>query len=124
MEKKTAGLIGALAGLATMGSAQAASQAPPHPDVQSPEQLMRVASYADLLKPIPNAAEIMRAQQAQPPVQKAQYYQDQRPEEHHHHHHHHHHHAYYPPPHHHHHHHHHHQSGLTVVIPGVGVVRN
>jgi len=121
MEKTTAGLIGALAGLATMGTAQAATQAP----ASSTDHVMRIASYADLLKPIPNAAEIMRAQQAKSPVQTVQYYDDQPPPHHHHHHHHHHH--YYPPPpppHHHHHHHHQHQSGLTVVIPGLGVVRN
>jgi hypothetical protein len=79
MDMRTAGLIGAVAGIATMGSAQAATEpvlAPP-------------ASYADLLAPIPNAAAIIevldvaRAQKPAP-VEVAQYY------EHHHHHHHHH----------------------------------
>jgi G3E family GTPase len=121
MEKTTAGLIGALAGLATMGTANAASQ----PPAQLCEQVMRVASYADLLKPIPNAADILRSQQAEPRLLEAQYYQDQRrPEGHHHHHHHHH---YYPPPprhHHHHHHHHHHDNGGAIfVVPGLGAIR-
>lgn len=126
MEKSTAGLVGALAALATMGTAHAAI----HP-AQTPEQVMRVSSYADLLSPIANARELLKASNAALPDQAplkalpVQYYQDQPPPDYHHHHHHHHH--YYPPPpppHHHHHHHHHHQSGLTVVIPGFGVVRN
>ncbi len=115
MEKKTAGLVGALAGLATIGAAQAA----PHP-APTAEQVMRVSSYAELLTPIPNAAELLR--QAPVQAQPVQYDQDQGYDDHHHHHHHHHHH-YYPPPHHHHHHHHHH-GGVTIVVPGVGVLHN
>jgi hypothetical protein len=119
MEKKIAGLLGAMAALGTMNAAQAA----PSPD---PTEVLRANSYAELLQPIPNAAAILRAvDEARPApsadanVQVAQYY-------HHHHHHHHHHHAFYPryyDPygpvvvvpryrryyyHHHHHHHHHH----------------
>lgn len=126
MEKTTAGLLGALAGLATMGTAHAA----PVPDVQT---VMRVSSYADLLKPIPNATEILKASNAEllasantapARLQDAQYYNS--PPEHHHHHHHHH--QYYAPPppppvYYHHHHHHHHQQGVTIVVPGLGVVR-
>jgi hypothetical protein len=123
MEKKTAGLVGALAGLASMGVAQAASHpAPP------PAPIMQAASYADLLKPIPNAAEVLRKAQAQPGVEEAQYYNNQPPPYYHHHHHHHHHHAYYPPPppppYYHHHHHHHHQGGVTIVVPGLGIVHS
>jgi hypothetical protein len=120
MEKKIAGLLGAMAALGTMNAAQAA----PSPD---PTEVLRANSYAELLQPIPNAAALLRAvDEARPApsadanVQVAQYY--------HHHHHHHHHHAFYPryyDPygpvvvvpryrryyyHHHHHHHHHHHS--------------
>jgi G3E family GTPase len=91
---------------------------------------MQVASYADLLKPIANARELLNASNAklqnEAPLKAlpVQYYQDRPPPDYHHHHHHHHHYYPPPPPPHHHHHHHHHQSGLTVVIPGIGVVRN
>ncbi len=128
MEKTTAGLLGVIAGLATMGSAEAASNREP-----AAIESMQVASYADLLKPIPNASALLRASDAeltaraaaQPHVQLVQDYDD------HHHHHHHHHHSqwYYAPPppppvyYHHHHHHHHHHSGVTIVVPGVGAIR-
>jgi hypothetical protein len=138
MEKSTAGLVGAIASLATMGTAQAA-----HP-VQTPAhlmpQVMSVSSYAELLQPIPNApdllkasnAELLQKSEAQARVQEVQYYNQGPPpgyydqqQQYHHHHHHHHHHAYYPPPppppdYHHHHHH----NGVTIVIPGLGVLRN
>jgi G3E family GTPase len=127
MEKTTAGLLGALAGLATIGTAQAAPVPPAH-------EVMHAASYAELLKPIPNAAEILKASDAEllahanspARLQQAQYYNSPPPDYHHHHHHHHHH--YYPPPppppyYHHHHHHHHHQGGVTIVVPGLGAVR-
>jgi hypothetical protein len=113
MEKRTAGLVGALAGLATMGVAHAAIK---------PEPVMQVVSYSDLLKPIPNAEELLKASNAelQARVQQAQYYNE--PPDYHHHHHHHHN-AYYPPPpppdYHHHHHHH---GGVTIVVPGVGAI--
>jgi G3E family GTPase len=114
MDKKIAGLLGAVAALGTLGAAQAS----PTP---SPSDALKANSYADLLEPIPNAAKILQALDEQAPaksadadVKVAQYY--------HHHHHHHHHHAYrglygprvivVPPRrryyHHHHHHHHHH----------------
>jgi hypothetical protein len=119
MDKKIAGLLGAVAALGSMNAAQAA----PSPD---PTEVLRANSYAELLEPIPNASALLRAvDEARPEpsadanVQVAQYY--------HHHHHHHHHHAFYPryyDPygpvvvvpryrryyHHHHHHHHHHHS--------------
>ncbi len=119
MEKKTAGLVGAIASLATMGAAQAAV----HP-AQTPEQVMRVSSYAELLTPIPNAAELLRQAQMQP--RPVQYYQDEPPPPPDYYHHHHHHHHYYPPPppYHHHHHHHHHHGGVTLVVPGVGVLHS
>jgi hypothetical protein len=119
MDKKIAGLLGAVAALGSLNAAQAA----PGPD---PTEVLQANSYAELLEPIANAAALLRAvDQARPApsadanVQVAQYY--------HHHHHHHHHHAFYPryyDPygpvvvvpryrryyHHHHHHHHHHHS--------------
>jgi hypothetical protein len=106
MEKKIAGLLGAVATLGAFNAAQAA----PTP-----------SSFAELLEPIPNAASLLQAVDESAPspsanenVQLAQLYI--------YHHHHHHHHGYYrryaprvvvvPPRyryyHHHHHHHHHH----------------
>jgi hypothetical protein len=127
MEKKTAKLVGALAGLASMGTAQAAIHSDP-----SPAQASQVSSYAELLKPIPNALELLKASNAQllqqkaearPGVELAQYNNfAPPPPAYHHHHHHHHHHAYYPPPPPHHHHHHH--NGVTVLVPGVGVLHS
>jgi hypothetical protein len=46
MDKKIAGLLGALTGLATVGFAQAAVQA-----AASPSDVLRASSYADLLAP-------------------------------------------------------------------------
>lgn len=117
MDKKIAGLLGAVAALGTLGSAQATPQATP-----APSDVLQANSYADLLEPIQNAGALLQAiDEATPPkadgeLQVAQFY--------HHHHHHHHHHSfyrrrYYDAPvvvvpryrryyHHHHHHHHHH----------------
>jgi hypothetical protein len=84
MDKKIAALLGAAAALTTVGGAQATT-AP----AAGTEPL---TSYRDLLKPIPNALALLRAdderisQNPARPVQVAQYY-------HHHHHHHHHHHS-------------------------------
>jgi hypothetical protein len=114
MDKKIAGLLGAVAALGTLNAAEAA----PTP---IPTDVLRANSYADLLEPIPNAVALLRVvdkfapEPATENVQVAQFYHH-----HHHHHHHsfyrHHHHSYYPPVvvvpryrrHHHHHHHHHH----------------
>jgi hypothetical protein len=118
MEKKIAGVLGAVAALSTLSTAQAAP-APTTSDV------LNVNSYADLLEPIPNAAKILQALDEQAPakpaeanVQLAQYYDPYPSYRYPHHHHHHHHHGYWrrgpvivvPPrrwQHHHHHHHHH-----------------
>ncbi|MDE2239399.1 MAG: hypothetical protein KGJ73_05650 [Rhodospirillales bacterium] len=128
MERKTAGLLGALAGLATLGgtAAQAATNV-----ALTPEPLA-VTSYADLLRPIPNAAAALRmhdaemAQAKTPGAVKVDWNNngDGNGNNHHHHHHHN---SYYappPPPPHHHHHHHHHQGGAVIVAPGVGVSIN
>lgn len=123
MDKKIVGLLGAVAGLALTGSAQAAISPAP-----SPSEALRASTYSDLLAPIPNAAALLkadddaRAQQPNPEpaddVQVAQFY---RPFYHHHHHHHHHHGYYgYYRSYHHHHHHHHHRA--VVRVPGVGGV--
>ncbi len=116
MDKKIAGLLGAVATLGTFNAAEAA----PAP---APTDVLRVNSYADLLEPIPNAVALLQVVDKFAPapatenVQVAQFYHH-----HHHHHHHsfyrHHHHSYYPRVvvapryrrHHHHHHHHHHHS--------------
>jgi hypothetical protein len=115
MEKKIAGLLGAMATLGAFNAAQAAPSPSP-----APTDVLRANSFADLLEPIPNAAALLQAVDESAPtpsadenVQLAQFY--------HHHHHHHHHSAYrryaprvviVPPRyrryHHHHHHHHHH----------------
>jgi len=52
MDKKIAGLLGAVAALGTMGAAQAT------PAQNDP---MQVNSYADLLNPVPNAAAALAA---------------------------------------------------------------
>ena len=116
MDKKIAGLLGAVATLGAMNAAQAAPTPAP-----TPTDVMRADSFADLLEPIPNAANLLQAidesapsQPADPNMQLAQIVIGVGRE---HHHHHHHHHAYrnrivvvprYR--HHHHHHHHHHHS--------------
>ena len=110
MEKKIAGLLGAVAALSAAGSAQAAP---------APTDILKANSFAELLQPIPDAAATLQAVDEAAPIQPrenvqlAQFY-------HHHHHHHHHHHSFYRRyaprvvvvprryRHHHHHHHHHH----------------
>jgi hypothetical protein len=130
MEKKTAGLLGVLAGIAGMGTAHAA------PAAAAP-QVMHVSSYADLLTPIPDAVNVLKLSDAElraraaahgrAPLERVQYYNEQGPgyadDRHHHHHHH----QYYAPPppprdYHHHHHHHHQQSGAIIIpVPGIGI---
>jgi hypothetical protein len=114
MDKKIAGLLGAVA---TLGAFNAADAAPS----PAPADVLRANSFADLLEPIPNAAALLQAVDESAPapsanenVQLAQIYIE------HHHHHHHHHHSQYrryaprvvivPPRFRHHHHHHHHSS--------------
>lgn len=112
MDKKLAGLLGAVAGVATLGVAHATTQ-----QVVSP--LPMAASYAELLGPTGNATELLvaddaaRMQQTGSRVQLAQ--------DHHHHHHtkviikrrHHHHHRKIIIKKTHHHHHHHHSMYMT-----------
>jgi hypothetical protein len=92
MDKKPANLLGAVAGIATMVIVAPASAAP---------TLAPATSYAELLGPIPNVAEVLRADDARRTEQLpsevggARVYDAEYYRYHHHHHHHHHHHGYY-----------------------------
>jgi len=120
MDKKIAGLLGAVAGLATMGAAQAATQ-----PAANPSEALQASSYADLLAPIPNAAAVLRADdaaRAEAPasgamegIQVVQAYYPYQPYYRHHHHHHHRYTRRYS-------HHHHHHHGVLVGVPGAGAV--
>ena len=84
MDKKIAGLLGAAAALASFSSAQAAPT--------DPSEVLKAESYADLLKPIPNALAALEAvdRQAGDPaegVKVAQFYIGVGRDHHHHHHH-------------------------------------
>ena len=126
MEKKLVGLIGAVAGLATAGGAQAAI------DPTALSEALHASSYADLLAPIANPVELLKADNAAREQQAADFQVAQGypyygnypysgyynyPYYHHHHHHN----NYYRPySYHHHHHHHHHHNSAFIGIPGVG----
>jgi hypothetical protein len=56
MEKKIAGLLGAVATLGALNAAQAAPSPSP-----APSEVLRANSFADLLEPIPNAATLLQA---------------------------------------------------------------
>ncbi|MBV9753222.1 MAG: hypothetical protein JO188_11935 [Hyphomicrobiales bacterium] len=109
MDKKLAFLLGAVATVATAGGAQAASPAAP-----SAGAALEARTFGDLLNPIPNAGEVLRALESEArsaPIQEAVSSDGvQVAQYHHHHHHHHHHHGLLRRllPHHHHYHHHHH----------------
>lgn len=95
------GLLGAVGALVAGAPGQAAS----------PHAVLEAASYAELLRPIPNALETLKALDApEARVQEAQYYPYYYPPPYWYHHHHHHH-RYYQRYYHHHHHHHHHHHG-------------
>ncbi len=124
MDKKIAGLLGAVAGLATMSTAQAAISP------STPAAGSQASSYADLLAPIANpitqlqADNAMRAQEAAveplPELQLAQAYYTAYPYANNHHHHHHHTYSRHYTRNNHHHHHHHQRT--VIGIPGVGGV--
>jgi hypothetical protein len=112
MEKKIAGLLGAIASLGVVNAAQAAPAPGP-----APTDVLRADSFADLLSPIPNAAALLQAVDESAPVSSAG--ENVQLAQYHHHHHHHHHHGFrryaprlivVPRRHHHHHHHHHHHG--------------
>jgi hypothetical protein len=110
MERKIAGLLGAMATLGAFNAAEAAPMPSP-----APSDVLRANSFADLLDPIPNAAALLQAVDESGPVpsaneniQLAQYHHHHHhhgwrrygpvvvvPRYRRHHHHHHHHHAYY-----------------------------
>jgi len=98
MEKKIAALLGAVAGLATMTSAQAATG-----PAANGSPALQASSYADLLAPVADASAALKADdaaRAQNPnggFKLAQwwYYRRYYRHHHHHHHYHHHHHGYY-----------------------------
>ena len=102
MEKKIAGVLGAVAALSTLTAAQAA-----------PTEILQANSYAELLNPIPDATAKLKMLDGREASQPASQEKTLQLAYHHHHHHHHHHRAYIRPrivvvPHRHHHHHHHH----------------
>jgi hypothetical protein len=120
MDKMVAGVLTTTA-LAFAAPAHATLAAPP-----TMEAAMQAETYADLLRPIPNALALLMEEKPAP-VNQVSYADDDQPyyppppPHHHHHHHHHHDHVRVlgipvplppppPPPHHHHHHHHHHQQ--------------
>ena len=91
MDKRIAGLLGAVAGVASVNSAQAA----PQPATNAAEAL-QAATYAELLTPIPNALAMLQeddANRAQRPASEGV-----RVAQAHHHHHHHHHSEYFAVP--------------------------
>jgi hypothetical protein len=127
MDKRTAGLVGAISALTPLTAAAA-------PPAKTLAEVLAPQSYAELLQPIPNASSLLKEAmvasdaQPEPRIERAQYYGDpyyyQNPynypnyyqprRRYYHHHHHHHHHNNYggwgwgPQPYYHHHHHHHH----------------
>jgi hypothetical protein len=113
MDQKIVGIVGAVAGLASLDATQGVANASPNP-----QGLTEAKSYAELLDPIPNALATLRAADVAATGQKdeARTSGDVRLAYHHHHHHHHHrfyhhhhhHHWWRPRRYHHHHHHHHH----------------
>lgn len=115
MDKRIAGLLGAVAGLATIGTAQAAINPAAVPDT------LQASSYADLLTPIAHPIALLKADDAarapKPAAEPAADFQVAAA----HHHHYHHHHRTYSRNYHHHHHYDHRKSAF-VGIPGLGGV--
>jgi hypothetical protein len=105
MDKKIAGLVGAISSIAAMTAVQAA----PSPNVT---EVSTARSYAELLQPIPNAVALLKvAKAAEAEQAKTETEQDANVKlawHHHHHHHRYHHHHHHHHRYHHHHHHHHH----------------
>jgi ABC-type nickel/cobalt efflux system permease component RcnA len=109
MDKNMAGLIGAVSAFAAVSPSQATMN--PAIDVAT---VMRADSYADLLRPIPNAAKVLEAAADMQPVVVVQpQVVVPVPVVHHHHHHHHHARRVVVQTHHHHHHH----NPTVVVTP-------
>ena len=106
MNKKAMGLLGTVSAVAMLGGVETASAGP----ASSGRALQPAQSYSELLDPIPNAVEILRADdQEAPPHSQADDLREMAQYEYpYHRHHYHHHHHYYHHHHHHHHYHHHH----------------
>ena len=105
MDQKIVGIVGVIAGLASLDAMQGTATAAP-----TPEALNGAQSFAELLDPIPNALVMLRAADRIAPARnQAGQSTDVRIAQNHHHHHHH---RYVKPKrrHHHHHHHHHHND--------------
>src|ERR1700722_13475810 len=109
MDKTIMGLLGGASALALLGGSQASAA----PTGDGVNLLQPARSFAELLEPIPNAENVLRAENERSndiagsedkPMVVADYY---RHDYHHHYHDHHHHHHYYHHHYHHHHHHHH-----------------
>jgi hypothetical protein len=99
VDKTIMGLLGGASALALLGGGQASAAA----SVDEAKGLPPARSFAELLDPIPNAANVLRVEYERAATDASA---DERPlvvAQYHHHHHHHHHHHY---RHHHHHHHH------------------
>jgi hypothetical protein len=104
LDKTIIGLLSGASALALLGGVQASPASP----LDEANMLQPARSFAELLDPIPNAENVLRAENEraadaaileEKPMVVAEYY--------HHHHHHHYHHHYYHHHHHHHYHHHH-----------------
>src|SRR5579859_3075266 len=83
MEKKIAGLLGAVAALSTLNAAQAAPALAP-----APLDVLHANGYADLLEPIPNAVALLKQVDDQTPAPSAKAAMQVAQAHHHHHHHH------------------------------------
>ena len=116
MDKKIAGLLGAVAAVTTVTGAQAATQVSGNGAAP-----LQASSYADLLMPVPNATSALIADnELRARTAPAQRVDGVKVAEDHHHHHHH---VVIIKRHRrHHHHHHHHHSGVFIGVPGAGVV--
>jgi hypothetical protein len=100
MDKKIAGLLGAVAAISSMTSAKAAAP--------GPTETLQATSYADLLNPVPNAVAQLIADDATRAT-RPRGGDELNVADHHHHHHH-----RYHRRHRHHHHHHHHSNFMAI----------
>jgi hypothetical protein len=115
MDKTLAGLIGAMGALAASAPAHATNAVP------QPADPLQATSYADLLRPIPNALAALQQVQAQeaiaPVLPRSAGIEQADWHDHHHHHHH------RVIVRHHHHHHHHHHHNAVVFDPFHVIIR-
>jgi hypothetical protein len=102
MDKTALGLVAALGAVVPLGTALAST--PP----DGPQRALHATSIAELLEPVPNAVDVMKATETERSAQAEQQQKLAQIIEFGHHHHHHHHRRFFFRHHHHHHHHHHH----------------